>query len=162
MTGSLGSKRLDGYVRVSDVRGRSGPSFISPSLQRQRIAGYCKLYDARLVRVFEELDESGARPDRPLLMQAIERVEAGLSDGIIVAKLDRFGRSLRDALDHIDRIQAADGTFISVQDHFDLSTDHGRLVLRILLSFAEFERDRVASNWLDARRAAVARGIHGG
>src|SRR4051812_48866586 len=117
MTSSIRPTRVDGYVRVSDVRGRSvsgvpgRPVLISPSLQRERIASYCQLYGLRLLEVFEELDESGARPDRPLLMQAIERVETGRSNGIIVAKLDRFGRSLRDALDHIDRIQAAGGTF---------------------------------------------------
>src|SRR4051812_11147063 len=110
--------RLEGYVRVSSTRGRSGPSFISPALQRERLEAWCGLYDARLVAVHEELDESGGRADRPLLMTAIERVEAGLSDGIIVARLDRFGRSLRDALEHIDRIQAAGGRFVSVQDHF--------------------------------------------
>jgi DNA invertase Pin-like site-specific DNA recombinase len=154
--------RLDGYVRVSSTRGRSGPSFISPALQRERLEAWCGLYDARLQAVFEELDESGGRADRPKLMAAIERVEAGLSDGIIVARLDRFGRSLTDALGHIDRIQRAGGTFVSVQDHFDLSTDHGRLVLRMMLSFAEYERDRIRSTWDDARRNAVARGVHGG
>jgi DNA invertase Pin-like site-specific DNA recombinase len=153
--------RLDGYVRVSRVRRRSGPSFISPQVQRERIEAWCSLYDARLMRVFEELDESGARADRPKLLQAIGRVEAGLSDGIIVAKLDRFGRSLRDALDHIDRIQSAGGTFVSVQDNFDLSTDHGRLMLRMMLAFAEFERDRIRANWEDAQAHAIARGVHG-
>ena len=153
--------RLDGYVRVSDVRGRAGPRFISPALQRERIEAWCSLYGTALARVFEELDASGRRADRPLLMQAIDRVEAGVSDGIIVARLDRFGRSPRDALDHIERIHAAGGTFVSVQDQFDLSTDHGRLVLRMMLAFAEFESDRVRSSWDDARRRSVARGIHG-
>ena len=153
--------RLDGYVRVSDVRGRSGPSFISPTLQRERIEAWCALYGARLLDVFEELDESGGRPDRPLLLKAIERVESGLSGGIIVARLDRFGRSLRDALDHLERIENAGGTFVSVQDNFDLSTDHGRLVLRMMLAFSEFERDRVRSTWAEARAHAVARGVHG-
>ena len=153
--------RLDGYVRVSDVRGRSGPSFISPSVQHDRIAAWCRLYDARLLTVFEELDESGGRPDRPLLLKAIERVEAGLSGGIVVARLDRFGRSLRDALDHLARIEQAGGTFVSVQDNFDLSSDHGRLVLRMMLAFAEFQRDCVRSDWAEARRRSVARGVHG-
>jgi hypothetical protein len=89
--------RLVGYVRVSDVGGRSGASFISPAAQRERIAAWCSLYDAHLQHVFEELDQSGGRTDRPLLLNAIERVERGLSDGIIVAKLDRFGRSFKDA-----------------------------------------------------------------
>jgi hypothetical protein len=74
---------LDAYVRVSDVRGRHGPSFISPAQQRERIEAWCELYNAHIEEVFEELDESGRRADRPA--QALERVElaAGgeLSDG---------------------------------------------------------------------------------
>jgi site-specific DNA recombinase len=154
--------RLDGYIRVSDVRGRSGPSFISPSVQRERIEAWCGLYDARLGEVFEELDESGRRADRPLLEQALERIELGLSDGIIVGLLSRFGRSLADATKHLARIQEAGGTFISVAEQFDLNADHGRLMLRQMLAYLEYESDRTRSNWDDARRRATARGVHGG
>jgi DNA invertase Pin-like site-specific DNA recombinase len=99
-------------------------------------------------------------PTAPKLTKAIERVEGGHTDGIVVAKLDRFGRTLVDGVRQIDRIQKAGGTFASVADGFDISTDTGRLVLRIMLSLAEFELDRVRSNWEDARARAVARGIH--
>ena len=93
-------------------------------------------------------------------MRAIERIERGESDGIVVAKLDRFGRSVVDGLQLIDRIQDAGGTFASVQDGFDLRTDTGRLVLRIMLSMAEYEFERVRSNWNDAKARAVMRGVH--
>jgi DNA invertase Pin-like site-specific DNA recombinase len=102
---------IDGYVRVSQVSGRSGARFISPIVQREQIEGWAKLHGAVVGEVFEELDESGARADRPLLMRAIERVEANESDGIVVAKLDRFGRSLVDSLAGIERIRKAGGTF---------------------------------------------------
>jgi hypothetical protein len=62
--------RLVGYVRVSDVGGRAGASFISPTVQRERITAWCSLYSAHLQQVFEELDESGGRADRPLLIAA--------------------------------------------------------------------------------------------
>jgi DNA invertase Pin-like site-specific DNA recombinase len=78
-------------------------------------------------RSFEELDQSGARDDRPKLATAIARVEAGQSGGLVVSELDRFGRSLVDGLAAIERIQAAGGTFVSVNNGFDLSTDNGRL-----------------------------------
>ncbi|HET9186018.1 MAG TPA: recombinase family protein, partial [Solirubrobacterales bacterium] len=82
---------LDAYIRVSDVRGRKGESFISPDVQREQIFAWAASRGASLGEVFVELDESGGRADRPLLMRAIERVEAGLSEGVAVAKLDRFG-----------------------------------------------------------------------
>ena len=108
----------------------------------------------------EELDVSGARGDRPRLLDAIERVEAGEINGIVVAKLDRFARSLIDGLRLIERIRDGGGTFVSVADGLDISTDTGRLVLRIMLSLAEFELDRVRGNWQDAKTRAVMRGIH--
>jgi DNA invertase Pin-like site-specific DNA recombinase len=56
----------------------------------------------------------GRRSDRPKLELAFARIDAGQSDGLIVDRLDRFGRSLQDALAHLQRIQAAGGTFVSV------------------------------------------------
>jgi DNA invertase Pin-like site-specific DNA recombinase len=108
--------RVDGYVRVSNVGGRAGPRFISPALQRDQIRGWAARRDAQVLEIFEELDESGARRDRPLLQQAIARVESVVSQGVVVAVLDRFGRSLVDSLALIDRIQQAGGVFVSVQN----------------------------------------------
>ena len=102
---------LDGYIRVSQVGGRHGARFISPSVQREEIEAWTSSHNAVLGEVFEELDESGGRADRPLLMQAIERVESGESDGMIVAKLDRFGRSVIDGLRSIARIEGAGRNF---------------------------------------------------
>jgi DNA invertase Pin-like site-specific DNA recombinase len=104
---------LDGYVRVSQVRGREGESFISPAEQRENIERYIAMRRARVGQIFEELDQSGARDDRPKLATAIARVEAGQSGGLVVSELDRFGRSLVDGLAAIERLQAAGGTFVS-------------------------------------------------
>jgi DNA invertase Pin-like site-specific DNA recombinase len=151
---------LDGYVRVSQVRGREGERFISPAVQREQIEGWIALRGARLGEVFEELDESGARADRPLLERALARVEAGESQGLVVAKLDRFGRSLVDGLAAIERIQRAGGTFVSVADGFDLTTETGRLIMRIMLAMGEWQLDRIRSSWDAARERAVERGVH--
>lgn len=151
---------ITGYVRVSQVRGRGGDSFISPTVQTDRIRQWAAAHGHALDDVLVELDESGARRDRPLLMEAMRRVEAGESGGIVVAKLDRFGRSLVDALALIERLEARKALFVSVADGFDLSTETGRLVLRIMLALAEFELDRIRGSFADARRSAVARGLH--
>jgi hypothetical protein len=77
--------------------------FISSVLQGERIEAWRRLYGAGLRQIFDERDESGGRAVRLLLLGAIERVELGVCDRIVVAKLDRSGRSLTDALQHIDR-----------------------------------------------------------
>jgi DNA invertase Pin-like site-specific DNA recombinase len=151
---------LDGYVRVSRVGGREGESFISPLEQRREIEAWISAHGATLGEVFEELDESGAREDRPLLAEAIERVESGTSGGIVVAKLDRFGRSLAAGLRAIRRIDEAGGRFVSVRDGLELTTETGRLVLQVLFSIGEWELERVRENWDVAKVRAIARGVY--
>jgi DNA invertase Pin-like site-specific DNA recombinase len=153
---------LDGYIRVSQVAGREGERFISPGVQREQIESWVRAHGASLANVYEELDESGARGDRPLLMEALARVEAGQSGGVVVAKLDRFGRSVVDGLNAIRRIEQAGGTFVSVQDGFDLGTSTGRLVLQVLFSIGEWELERVRANWDVARARAIERGAYVG
>jgi site-specific DNA recombinase len=150
---------VDGYVRVSEVAGRRGERFISPAVQREDIERWAAVHGALVGRLFEELDESGGRRDRPLLQEAIGRVESGDSDGLVVAYLSRFGRSLVDGLEAIKRITDAGGAFVSVQEGLDFSTDTGRLLLRVMLSIAEWELDRYRSNWRVASERAVARGV---
>jgi DNA invertase Pin-like site-specific DNA recombinase len=151
---------LDGYIRVSQIGGRAGASFISPKVQREQIEGWTGTHGTSLGMIFEELGESGGRSDRPLLLEAIERVENGESNGIVVAKLDRFGRSVLDGLRAMQRIEGAGGTFVSVQDGFDLSTPTGKLVLKVLFSISEWELERVRANWDIAKSRAIARGVY--
>jgi DNA invertase Pin-like site-specific DNA recombinase len=159
---ALGAERLavDGYVRVSKVGKRKGERFISPEVQREQIESWGAMRGARVLEVFEELDESGGRADRPLLETALQRVEGGISQGIVVSKVDRFGRSLIAGLAAIERIQDAGGIVVSVQDGLDSSTDTGRLVLRILLSLAEWERERIGESWAQAYARAIERGVY--
>jgi site-specific DNA recombinase len=153
--------RLDAYVRVSQVRGREGETFISPAVQRERIAAWLTAHGHRLGELFEELDESGKRGHpRPLLEEAIARVEHRDSDGVIVWKASRFGRDHLDALLQIRRIRDVGGVFVSVYDNMDTSTSTGRMVLRILLSLAENQLEEMREQWHTAKARAVARGVH--
>lgn len=155
-----GMAHFDGYVRVSQVRGREGAGFISPAVQEEQIRRWADYHDADISQVFTDLDKSGGTIDRPGFQQALERIETGQSQGIVVAKLDRFARSIHGAYEAIQRIDKAGGRFVSVADNFDLSTSQGRLMFNIMASFAQFELDRTRDNWLIARQRAVERGVH--
>lgn len=91
-----------------------------------------------MAHMFEERAQSGSPDARPALDQALARVESRESDGVIVARLQDLGSSLGDALRAIERIQAAGGTFVSVCDGIDLGTATGRLIMRLLLSVADW------------------------
>ena len=149
-----------GYVRVSRVAGREGDSFQSPRQQEAQLNAWAAAHGHVLVDVVTELDVSGGRSVASRELERLVRsVEAGEADGIVVARLDRFARSLLHGLAAIERIERADGTFVAVQDGFDLSTPTGRLVLRIMLSLAEFEIDRIRGTFLASKVDAVRRGL---
>jgi site-specific DNA recombinase len=150
----------DGYIRVSRRAGREGESFISPKVQRKKIADWAKLHEVEILAWWEEIDQSGAKLERPLFQQALARCEAGETGGIVVAKLDRFARSAVDALGAIRRLNEAGARLVSVEDNFDGSTPMGRFAIGILTLIAELELERIKENWTAAVSGAVERGIH--
>jgi site-specific DNA recombinase len=151
---------LDAYIRVSKVRGRSGESFISPTVQREQIESWARAHGHTLSWHEPELDVSGGTMKRPIFDQIMERVQSGQSDGVIVAKLDRFARTLVGALSILEEFERLGAVLVCVADNIDLSTPMGKAFLRILLVFAELERDRISESWKTASSNAVARGIH--
>jgi len=151
---------LIGYVRVSRVAGREGERFISPDVQRERIEKQAAAGGHTLVDWFEDLDQPGSKRDRPGFQAALEAVEAGAADGVIVARLDRFARSLSDAVQAIQRLNDAGGQLVSVEDGFDSSTHMGRFAVHMLLALAELELGRIRENWSAAAASAIRRGVH--
>lgn len=153
--------RLDAYVRVSRVgdRDAAGESFITVDEQKRKIGHWAAAHDHQIVQTFEEIDVSGSKTDRPMLNEIMRRIEAGETDGLVVATLDRFSRSLMGALELLKRIDDAGGVFAAVDGNVDLTTDTGRAFVHILFVFAELEWRRRKGYWSDARRNAVDRGV---
>jgi DNA invertase Pin-like site-specific DNA recombinase len=152
--------RLLAYGRVSDVRGREGPGFISPSEQMSRIRSYADAYGHKIVEEGIDLDRSGGDMSRPIFDGFLERIGRGDADGLIVAKLDRFARSNLGALQAIESIEGAGGILISVQEQIDPRSASGRFMRSIFLATAQMERERIGEQWHVARSSAVGRGIH--
>jgi site-specific DNA recombinase len=152
--------KLDAYIRVSKVGGREGESFISPTVQQERIETWASLHGAELTWHEPELDVSGGGMRRPVFDRIMARIRAGESGGVVVAKLDRFARTLVGALGVLEEFERQGAVLVSVADNIDLSTPMGKAFLRILLVFAELERDRISESWMTATSNAVDRGIH--
>lgn len=92
---------------------------------------------------------SGGSLDRPALKELLGAVEQGLVDVIVVYKLDRLTRSLSDFIRLVDLLDQYEVTFVSVTQSFDTQDSMGRLVLNILLTFAQFEREMLADRIWD-------------
>jgi DNA invertase Pin-like site-specific DNA recombinase len=151
---------LDVYVRVSDVRGRGGDSFISPKEQEERCRALAAARAFKVGLVFSDMDVSGGKMRRPELDKAIARIAEGVSGGIIVAKLDRFARTLVGGLQTLEQINELGGAVVVADGEFDTSTATGELVLNMMLSLAQFELRRIKETWATSKRHAVENGIH--
>jgi DNA invertase Pin-like site-specific DNA recombinase len=151
---------LVAYIRVSKVGGRAGDSFQSPDQQRKAINSIVSLTPgARIVREIEDLDQSGGSMDRPGVKEAIELVESGKVDGIVVYSLDRWARTV-EALSMIERWASQGKTFISAHERFDPLTPQGKFALGMMLLVAKYYRDQITERWAEAERSAISRGVH--
>src|ERR1700738_2450342 len=119
---------LIGYARVSKVD------------QQDTRAQVKALREAGCKRIYEE-SASGGRSDRPELHRALDQLREG--DILVVWKLDRLSRSLKDLLHILEKIAEADAGFRSITEHVDTTTPAGRMMLQLLGAFAEFERSMI-------------------
>lgn len=135
-----------GYARVSTA---------DQSLNLQidaLIAAGCSL-------IFEE-KISGKNKDRPELAHMFSKLRGG--DTVVVWKLDRLGRSLKDLIDLVAEMQKLDVNFMSIQDNINTETATGRFTFNIFASLAEFEREMISSRTKAGLASARARGRVGG
>lgn len=148
-----------GYTRVSRV-GDRGDSLISPQLQQDAIAAWGAAHGHEIEMLPPELDASGARDDRPILLGAIDRIEAGERDGVAVWKFSRFTRSVRAGLRMLERIEDAGGQLRSATEQLDPSTVEGRMFRQIIFAFDEGEHAQKAEGFEAAKARAIERGVH--
>jgi len=155
-------RTADGYVRVSKVAGRSGESFISPDEQRSAIEAWARSSKTEILEWHEDLDQSGGTLERPAFTAALERCRAGLTGGIVAAKLDRLTRSVVGLASLLDDAKERDYNLVALDLGLDLHSPNGELVANVLGSVAQWERKRRGDDWEAARRNAVERGIPNG
>ena len=155
------TKRAIGIVRVSQTRGREGDSFHSPATQLARIEAKCKAEGLRLIEHHEELDVSGGRPlnKRPGLKLAVEAIEAGRADVIVVAYLDRLVRSVAVQAEVVQRVEAAGGRVLAVDSGYITDDDEGWLSGAFLGLIAEHQRRTTRVKVREAQERAIARGV---
>jgi DNA invertase Pin-like site-specific DNA recombinase len=116
------------------------------------------LRQAGCKRIFEE-KTSGGRWERPQLHQALEQLREW--DVLVVWKLDRLSRSLKDLLHIMERVREAGAGFRSLTEAVDTTTSAGRIVMQMLGRFAKFERSMIRERTRAGLTAARERGSIG-
>lgn len=117
------------------------------------------LEDAGCERIYEE-QITGSTKERPELQKMLEQIREG--DVIIIWKLDRLARSLKDLVSLVNEIQEKGAGLNSLHDHIDTTTPHGKFTFHIFAAMAEFERDIIRERTNAGLASARARGRKGG
>jgi DNA invertase Pin-like site-specific DNA recombinase len=150
-----------GIVRVSHVGGRGGESFLSPEDQEKRIRAECRSRGLRLIEVVREMDVSGSTPleRRSGLRSAVESVEDGRAEAIVVSYFDRLARSLRVALEVRSRVEAAGGDVFTVDaGKVTNGTASGDFSTNVLMAAAELQAAAGGERAQEAKIKAVREG----
>ena len=150
--------RAIGYIRVSTDEQATGG--VSLGAQREKLEAYAKLYDIELVNLIEDAGQSAKTLKRPGIQEALAMLKAGKADGILIAKLDRLSRSVADWNYLIDGFfgEKAGKQLWSVADSIDTTTAAGRLVLNVLMSVAQWEREAIGERTREALSFKKSRG----
>jgi site-specific DNA recombinase len=140
---------LDQAFNSLDAQRDSGEAYIAS----QKSEGWACLPDQ-----YDDGGFTGGNMDRPALKRLLADIEGGKIDCIVVYKVDRLSRSLIDFAKIMEILERNKVSFVSVTQQFNTSTSMGRLMLNVLLSFAQFEREMISERTRDKIAATRRKG----
>jgi len=143
-------ERLDQSFNSIDAQRESGQAFITA----QRAEGWILVVDD-----YDDGGFSGGNMDRPALKRLLADIDAGKVDIVVVYKIDRLTRNLADFAKMVEVFDQRGVSFSAVTQQINSATSMGRLMLNILLSFAQFEREVTGERIRDKIAASKAKGM---
>lgn len=165
MTGTRSTStrtRTVAYLRVSTEK--QADFGVSLDAQREKARMYAELYDLELVEVVVDAGASAKTLDRPGLRRALQLLDEGAAEALLVVKLDRLTRSVRDLGELLDRYFArlSGPALLCVAEQVDTRSAAGRLVLNVLMSVAQWERETIGERTSAAMQHMKAEGAYTG
>jgi DNA invertase Pin-like site-specific DNA recombinase len=153
--------RTIAYLRVStDKQADRG---VSLDAQRAKVAAYAELYDLDIVDLVVDAGVSAKTLDRPGLQRALGILRAGKADALLVVKLDRLTRSVRDLGELVaGPFAPGHAALLSVSEQIDTRSAAGRLVLNVLASVSQWEREAIGERTSAAMQHMAAEGEYTG
>lgn len=130
--------RIVGYTRAS-----TGKQDITLESQAEKARAMATVKGFPLLDVITDAGESAKDLDRPGMQRLLEMVDAREVDMVIIAKLDRITRSVRDLASLMERFQKRKVSLVSVEESLDTGSASGRLVLNIMVSVSQWEREAI-------------------
>jgi DNA invertase Pin-like site-specific DNA recombinase len=155
MGATADTRRASIYCRVSTAEQVDGTSL---DTQRAACANYCAARGWDVTGVYIDDGVSGAARSRPALNALNRSVREHDTDVVVIAKLDRLGRTMRGLIEWISGWDDHGVSLVSVSEAFDSSPPVTRMMRNLLATFAEFERDRITERTSEGRDATVTIG----
>ena len=152
-------KRCGVYLRVSTEMQVDRNSL---STQESQLLSYAEMHGWSVAKVFTDAGLSAKDTRRPALQEMLQWAKDGKINVILVAKIDRISRNLMDLLNLIDDLKDWGVDFVSASQSFDTSAPMGMLILNILGSFAQFEREMTAERVRENMRERAKSGAWSG
>ncbi len=158
----MGPTRTVAYVRVSTEK--QADKGVSLEAQQAKIRAYAELYGLDLADVIVDAGLSAKTLERPGLFRALGMIKAGEADALLVVKLDRLTRSVRDLGTLVeDYFADPEGpALLSVSEQIDTRTAAGRLVLNVLGAVSQWEREAIGERTSAAMRHMADQGAYTG
>lgn len=128
-----------GYIRVST--NEQATQGVSLEAQRAKIRAYCDLYSLELVEVLEDAGKSAKNLNRPAMQEILDRIKRKDVEAIVILKLDRLTRSVRDLADIMELVSKRGISLVSVEEKLDTGTAAGRMVLNVMATVSQWERE---------------------
>jgi site-specific DNA recombinase len=153
-------KRAIGYIRVSTEQQAS--EGVSLAAQKQRIEAMAIVGGYELVSIEVDAGVSASSLEREGLQRALDALENGDADTLLIVKLDRLTRSVRDLDTLLQTYFAERFGLVSAGEAIDTSTAAGRMVLNILMSVSQWEREAIGERTKAAMQHKIARGEYTG
>jgi site-specific DNA recombinase len=137
-----------GYIRVStDKQADRG---VSLDAQAEKIRAMAVVHGAELIDIIIDGGESAKSLNRPGMTRLLALVDSGAVQAVIVAKLDRLTRSVKDLCTLLERFERRGVALVSVAESLDTGSAAGRLVLNIMTAVSQWEREAIGERTRDA------------
>lgn len=157
--------KVIGYVRVStDEQAEKG---LSLEAQEEKIKAYCKVKDWELIGIVRDEGASAKNLDREGIKKILNMIERNEIDILIVFKLDRLTRSVKDLNFLLELFEKKNISLVSLSENFDTTTATGRLMLNLLASVSQWEREvigertKAVMRYLKENQKVYSRPVYG-
>jgi site-specific DNA recombinase len=148
--------QVAGYTRVSTSE--QATDGVSLRVQAEKINAYSVVKDWTILELIQDEGQSAKSLARPGLQRLLSLVDAGQVDVVIIHKLDRLTRSVAD-LDKLMKLFERKGVaLVSLQESLDATTATGRLMMNLLASVSQWEREVIGERTKDAMQHLKAQG----